>query len=89
MQDFNYIHSNCFEVTFELSCCKYPNAAELANEWKLNKESLLQFMEATHWGVHGVVTDSETKKPIHQVRALCHLLFKSIVINILLVIVAM
>jgi len=62
MQDFNYIHSNCFEVTFELSCCKYPKATELAKEWSQNKESLLQFMEATHWGIHGVVVDTETKK---------------------------
>jgi hypothetical protein len=126
MQDFNYIHSNCFEVsvlktfyfstqtyrtnkcssmasfrtrlkkldrdqhylicserqwqrkkrfsylfyqvTFELSCCKYPKATELAKEWSQNKESLLQFMEATHWGIHGVVVDTETKKPLYQVR---------------------
>lgn len=57
MQDFNYIHSNCFEVTFELSCCKYPVASELSKEWLLNKESLLTFMEATHWGVKGLVTN--------------------------------
>ena len=68
MQDFNYIHSNCFEVTFELSCCKFPKAVELAREWKLNKESLLQFMEATHWGINGVVIDTVSKKPIHQVQ---------------------
>ncbi|KRT84127.1 Peptidase, partial [Oryctes borbonicus] len=34
MQDFNYVHSNCFEVTFELSCCKYPPAKDLATEWE-------------------------------------------------------
>ena len=49
-QDFNYIHSNCFEITMELSCCKYPKAKQLQNEWQLNKESLLQFVEATHAG---------------------------------------
>jgi carboxypeptidase D len=67
MQDFNYVHSNCFEVTFELSCCKYPKPSELVGEWKLNKESLLQFLEATHWGIYGVVVDSVTKQPINQV----------------------
>ena len=57
MQDFNYVHSNCFEVTFELSCCKYPHASTLPQEWHLNKESLLSFMESTHWGVKGLVTN--------------------------------
>lgn len=55
MQDFNYIHSNCFEVTFELSCCKFPNASVLPMEWANNKESLLSFIEATHMGVKGMM----------------------------------
>lgn len=57
MQDFNYVHSNCFEVTFELSCCKFPKAETLLDEWRHNKESLLQYIEATHWGVKGLVVD--------------------------------
>lgn len=57
MQDFNYVHSNCFEVTFELSCCKYPQAKTMPTEWSKNKEALLAFMEAVHWGVKGVVKD--------------------------------
>ncbi|KAJ8917356.1 hypothetical protein NQ315_002378 [Exocentrus adspersus] len=61
MQDFNYIHSNCFEVTFELSCCKFPKADTLPEEWKNNKESLLRFMEATHWGVKGLVTNERNE----------------------------
>lgn len=59
MQDFNYANSNCFEVTFELSCCKYPRAETMPDEWRKNKESLLAFMESSHWGVKGVVTDSK------------------------------
>ena len=54
MQDFNYVHSNCFEVTFELSCCKFPNASVLSTEWNNNKESLLSFMESVHMGVKGM-----------------------------------
>lgn len=66
MEDFNYLHSNCFEITMELSCCKYPWAKELNKEWELNKESLLQFMEATHSGIHGRCIDAETNEPIAQ-----------------------
>ena len=42
----------------ELSCCKYPMGWELTKEWKNNMESMLQFMEATHMGVKGVVKDA-------------------------------
>lgn len=66
MEDFNYIHSNCFEITMELSCCKYPKAKELQREWDLNRESLMQFMEATHAGVHGAVLDAQTHEPVAQ-----------------------
>lgn len=45
MQDYNYLHGNCMEVTFELSCCKHPPATELHKEWDLNRESLLAYME--------------------------------------------
>ncbi|XP_075984216.1 carboxypeptidase D-like isoform X2 [Anticarsia gemmatalis] len=59
MQDFNYIHSNCFEVTFELSCCKYPPAEELPKYWHENKDALMAFIEQTNIGVQGVVTDDD------------------------------
>ncbi|XP_077421112.1 carboxypeptidase D [Vanacampus margaritifer] len=57
MQDYNYIHGNCLEITMELSCCKYPRAPELHKEWELNKESLLAYMEQVHIGVRGYVKD--------------------------------
>jgi carboxypeptidase D len=47
MQDFNYLHSNTFEITFELSCCKYPPSKDgtLGKEWDNNKEAILTYME--------------------------------------------
>lgn len=59
MQDFNYINSNCFEVTFELSCCKYPPPDKLPGFWAMNKEPLLAYIEQTHIGVKGFVLDEE------------------------------
>lgn len=53
MQDFNYARSNAFEITFELSCCKYPNASEMPEYWKLNKESLITYFEQAHIGIKG------------------------------------
>ncbi|XP_039751750.1 carboxypeptidase D-like isoform X2 [Pararge aegeria] len=57
MQDFNYLHSNCFEVTFELSCCKYPMADKLPKFWRDNKDALLAFIEQAHIGFRGFVMD--------------------------------
>lgn len=45
MNDFSYMHNNCFEVTVELSCDKFPHATELPVEWENNRESLLLYME--------------------------------------------
>lgn len=53
MQDFNYVNSSCMEITFELSCCKYPNASLLPDFWRDNKESMLAYIEGATWGVKG------------------------------------
>ena len=55
MQDFNYARSNAFDVTFELSCCKYPFASVLPSYWRMNQESLLKYMEQAHIGIKGIL----------------------------------
>lgn len=59
MEDYNYMHSNCFEITVELSCIKYPSARTLHSEWNDNKESLLLYIEEVHQGIKGFVYDEE------------------------------
>lgn len=45
MNDFSYLHTNCFEVTVELSCDKFPHESELPQEWENNKDALLTYLE--------------------------------------------
>ncbi|CAK9809820.1 Carboxypeptidase D [Anthophora quadrimaculata] len=71
MQDFNYARSNAFEITFELSCCKYPNASVMPEYWKLNKESLIKYLEQAHIGVKGLVRDSDGQ-PIEAATIVVH-----------------
>ncbi|XP_066488463.1 carboxypeptidase Z [Tiliqua scincoides] len=57
MADFNYLHTNCFEITLELGCEKFPLENELYALWHENKEALLKLMEMVHRGIKGVVSD--------------------------------
>ncbi|XP_038678142.1 carboxypeptidase N catalytic chain-like [Scyliorhinus canicula] len=65
MQDFNYLHTNCFEITLELSCKKFPPKSELQREWYGNREALLAFIEEVHKGIKGMVLD-ENNNGIHK-----------------------
>ena len=53
MQDFNYHFSNCIDLTFELSCCKYPKVEKLTEG--IMKQSLL-----TSYVVQGLCQEFET-----------------------------
>lgn len=50
MSDFNYLHSNCFEITVELGCVKFPPEEALYTLWQHNKEPLLNFVETVSRG---------------------------------------
>lgn len=64
MQDWNYVNTNCFEVTIELGCVKYPLAKELPKYWEQNWRALLQFMHQVHTGIKGTVSDDRDRTGI-------------------------
>ncbi|XP_061087264.1 inactive carboxypeptidase-like protein X2 [Conger conger] len=57
MNDFSYLHTNCFELSMYVGCDKFPHESELPEEWENNRESILVFMEQVHRGIKGVVRD--------------------------------
>lgn len=65
MQDFNYIWNGCMEITFEISCCKYPPANELEKFWEENRVALVNYLAEAHRGVKGFVID-EFGNPIER-----------------------
>lgn len=54
MNDFSYLHTNCFELSIFLGCDKFPHESDLASEWEKNREAMLIFMEqVSHQGHFG------------------------------------
>lgn len=64
MQDFNYIHHGCLEVTLEVSVDKWPVATELPNFWNDNRDSMFNYLSLVNVGARGRVFDAETGRPI-------------------------
>ena len=61
MQDFNYLHSNCLEITVEMGCTKFPRATRLQSYWDANKLPLILYMNQVHKGVRGFVLSDDGK----------------------------
>ncbi len=50
MQDYNYIYKGSFELTLEISCCKYPPERDLPKLWDQNKDALVAYLQNAHMG---------------------------------------
>ena len=57
MQDYNYLRTNCFEITVEQGCFKFPYKTSLESIWNDNRRALLSFIQQVHDGVKGFVKD--------------------------------
>ncbi len=51
MNDFSYLHTNCFELSIFLGCDKFPHQSDLAYEWEKNREKskLISFSVTTYF----------------------------------------
>jgi len=65
MQDWNYLNTNDFEITVELSMRKFPQENTLSIHWNDNKKSLIEYIKFVHKGVRGVITDNATGQGIY------------------------
>ncbi|CAK9313457.1 unnamed protein product [Citrullus colocynthis] len=65
MQDWNYIHGGCFELTLEITDNKWPPANELAIIFEYNKLSMLKLVASlVQTGIHGRIFSSDSGRPL-------------------------
>uniref|UniRef100_A0A8R1I647 Peptidase_M14 domain-containing protein n=1 Tax=Caenorhabditis japonica TaxID=281687 RepID=A0A8R1I647_CAEJA len=64
MQDWNYLNTNCFELTVEINCEKFPQSKKLRFLWEENKYALLNYINLIHGAIHGLIIDAETGEGI-------------------------
>lgn len=60
MQDWVYIAANCFEITVETNCDKFPFRDRLPYYWKRHQIPLIYYITLVHHTVHGFIFDEQT-----------------------------
>lgn len=64
MQDYNYIHHGCMEITLEVSLNKWPPASTLDSFWEQNRISMVNYLKQVSTGLKGFVKDTITNRII-------------------------
>ncbi|KNC87793.1 hypothetical protein SARC_00051 [Sphaeroforma arctica JP610] len=64
MQDWNYLNSDCFEITVEVSCCRNPPPTEIEMHWGMHGNALVKYIQAVHTGIKGLVSEKKTGRYI-------------------------
>lgn len=65
MQDWNYIHGKCMDLTLEITDSKWPPENELKGIWEANRLSMLHLVASlVKCGVHGRVVSSSSGLPL-------------------------
>jgi hypothetical protein len=69
-QDYETYFLHGRETTIELSYAKTPDAVSLPIFWNSLYHSFLHYMEESTFGLHGIITDSISGKPIRAIIAI-------------------
>lgn len=64
-QDYMNYFRNCRESTLEISDTKLLPESQLLSHWNYNYRSMLNYIEQSGYGLHGVVTDSMSGAPLN------------------------
>ena len=63
-QDYMNGYAQCREETIECSNTKCPSGSQMPTFWNINKNSMFAFMNQCLYGIHGTVTDANSKLPL-------------------------
>jgi hypothetical protein len=53
--DYNYWYRGCYELTIEITCCKYPAPSQLITIWNENKKALVSYLLQANTGIRGII----------------------------------
>jgi carboxypeptidase D len=65
MQDWLYRYTGCMDLTLEISDSFQPAASALPGLWNDNREAMLAYLEGSHVGLCGVVTEAAKGQPVY------------------------